>query len=331
MSKIFSMAGAVLLAVILAGEGGAQTAPPPPYKDYPAKPWQFPNGVTWMPDMTYSALPGFRPLKLDIYRPPSTKALPLVLYIHGGAWEGGHPRSGGTYADFPAELAKLAAKGYVVAAASYRLSGEARFPAAVQDVKTALRWLRVRASEYGIDPTRAVIWGASAGGHLAALVGTSCNDPALAPPNAPNASDCVQGVIDWYGISDVKTWATEWDKPGQTEPTRSRLASEHFMGCKIEACSADALKEASPLAHVDASDPPFLIQAGDHDTIVKVNESQDLYAALRAANIPAELVVYPGIDHSLANFPREPNPVNPEVNLKAMEKIAEFLGRTVGR
>jgi acetyl esterase/lipase len=303
---------------MLAAPAGAQTPPPPPFKDYPAKPSAMGGGVTWLPDIAYATVPGFRPLKLDIYRPEaSTRSLPLLVYIHGGAWQAGHPRSGGTFSDFPGLLASFAANGYVVAAISYRLSGEAPFPAALDDVNAALDFLRGHAPQYGIDPAKIVLWGASAGGHLAALAALSCNDRQTPERSAP----CVQGVIDWYGVGDVKTWALE--------TPRGREASEKFMGCKIEACDPALLSRANPHAFIDAGDPPFLIQAGDSDTVVSVETSKSLHAALRAKGVASELVIYAGIEHSLANFPREPNPVNEAVNRRAPEKMLEFLARTV--
>src|SRR4030095_8698842 len=153
---------------------------------------RFPQGsgalgadVESPPELGFSGPPGFRPLRLDLYRPRNSRGvaggLPLVLYVHGGGWQAGHTRHAGAFANWPGVLARLAARGYVVASVEYRLSGEARFPAAIQDVKTAIRWLRSKSTQFGIDPTRAVIWGGSAGGQLAALTATSCNVAALAP------------------------------------------------------------------------------------------------------------------------------------------------------
>ena len=125
-----------------------------------------PTGVVGLADVTYAVIPGFRPLRLDLYLAPgaTNKPHPLVIFVHGGGWQSGHTRHSGAFADWPGVLASLAAKGYVVASVEYRLSGEARFPAAIQDVKSAIRYLRVHSSEYGIDPARAVIWGGSAAG-----------------------------------------------------------------------------------------------------------------------------------------------------------------------
>jgi acetyl esterase/lipase len=145
---------------------------------YPSRTISFPSAVTGLADVTYSNIPGFRPLTLDIYLPSKSgnraAPAPLVLYIHGGGWTNGHSRQSGAFDDWPKVLASLAARGYVVASLNYRLSAEAPFPAAIQDVKSAIRFLWSRSSEYGIDPSKAIVWGGSAGGHLAALAATTC-------------------------------------------------------------------------------------------------------------------------------------------------------------
>ena len=165
----------------------------------------FPGGVAMHRDLVYDAMDGFRPLTLDLYETPSkAKAAPrpLIVFVHGGGWATGDARHLAGFADFPSTLAALAAKGYVVASVNYRLSGEAHFPAAVQDVKSAIRWLRGRATDYNIDASRVMGCVAEAGGQLAAMVGTSCGVNALEPAadarsKTTLASDCVQGVVDW--------------------------------------------------------------------------------------------------------------------------------------
>ena len=159
-----------------------------PEDRYPARHVDFPRGVVGVPDLVYATLPGFRPLHLDLYLPPtgpSNKTHPFVVYLHGGGWQGGHTRQSGAFSSWPTVLASLAARGYVVASVEYRLSSEARFPAAEQDVKAAIRWLRSKASTYGIDKSRGLVWGASAGGQLAALTATSCGVAKLEPVGAP--------------------------------------------------------------------------------------------------------------------------------------------------
>src|SRR5690348_12184364 len=145
----------------------------------------FPDGVVATPSVEYANLAGYRPLLLDVYRQAaggSGHPRPLVVYIHGGGWRHGDSRTTGAFTNFPRVLASLAARGYVVASIDYRLSAEARYPAAVRDVNSAIAYLRLHAREWGIDPTRVVLWGASAGAYLAAMSAATCNDARFAPP-----------------------------------------------------------------------------------------------------------------------------------------------------
>ena len=122
---------------------------------YPQPEVKFAGGVTGLPDLTYSFIPGYRQLKLDMYLPPGkpTGARPLVVYVAGGGWLADRPRNAGPFEDWPGVFVALAKKGYVIASIRYRLSGEARFPAAEHDTKTAIRWLRGNAAKYGIYKT----------------------------------------------------------------------------------------------------------------------------------------------------------------------------------
>src|SRR5437868_2873965 len=126
----------------------------------------FPGGIVMHRDLVYAAMDGFRPLTLDLYQAPSKPKAPpprpLILFVHGGNWAAGDARHLAGFPDFPSTLAALAAKGYVVGSVNYRLSGEAHFPAPIQDVKSALRWLRGHAADYNIDVTRMMVWGAEA-------------------------------------------------------------------------------------------------------------------------------------------------------------------------
>jgi acetyl esterase/lipase len=240
--------------------------------------------------IVYAELEGFRPLELDVYRPaPSEEAggagpSPLLVYLHGGGWRVSHrglpPREtrGWDHGFF----ARLTDAGFVVVAPEYRFSGEARFPAQLDDTVTALGWLRAHAGDLGVDPARTYLWGASAGGHLAALA-------TLAPaPDAPP----VAGVVCWYPITDL--------------PALDHAAADsfeaHLLGGPIGA-HLDAAKAASPVSHVHGGAPPFLLQHGDHDTMVPVDQSVRLAEALDAAGGAVELEIVPGADHVFAGAP----------------------------
>ncbi len=297
-------------------------------KAYPLQVLNFPGGVT-MTEMVYSTPAGFRPLTLDLYLPPGKGfPVPALIFVHGGSWDHGDSRHGGTFGDFPALLASLAARGMVVASIDYRLSGEAKFPAALQDVKSAIRWIRANAGEYNVDDTRIALWGASAGGHLAALAGVTCGVANLEPPTDPKVSkppsDCVQAVIDWYGVTDLETLYSDFGKPA---PDKS--AAGDFLGCEPALCPIGVTRNASPLTYIESMAPPFLIMHGAADTTVSPKQSQTLYDALRAKNVPAELVTYSGVAHDFAPAANtSPGAFDAAVNKQAVEKLEAFLDAT---
>jgi acetyl esterase/lipase len=282
----------------------------------------FPGGVTAHPGLVYSALEGFRPLTLDLYQvPPKAKEppRPAILFVHGGNWVAGDARHQTGFDDFPATLAALAAKGYVVASVNYRLAGEAHFPAAVQDVKSAIRWLRGRATDYDIDTTRMMVWGAEAGGQIAAVVGTSCGVATLEPAGdakskAPMASDCVEGVVDWYGPTDFASW--DADAGRDPEPgAATKLGA--YLGCEPADCAPGLVHTASPLSYIESMSPPFLIQQGASDTMVAPAQSRKLYDALQAQHVPSELIVYPGVGQDFSAG-----------GAKAIADMTDFIAKT---
>ena len=307
-------------------KAAAKPAPAPDFsatKNYPQT-VTFPNGVT-MTEVTYSTMQGFRPLTLDMYQPQGkSDPRPVLVFIHGGNWVGGDSRHDSPFGDFPGLLASIAARGYVVASVNYRLAGEAHFPAAVLDIKTAIRFLRTHAGDYNIDETRFAAWGVSAGGHLASMIAVSCGVTGLEPPSTGNdkpPSDCVQAAIDWCGLIDLETIYTDFDKP---VPDTSVEGA--FLGCEPALCPTEVAHNASPLTYVNAMSPPFLIQHGDADTTVSVKQSQALYDALKAQGVPAELVIYPGVAHMLAK-PGQTGSLafDPVTDLQAIAKLENFL------
>jgi acetyl esterase/lipase len=226
-----------------------------------------------------------------------------------------------------------------VASVEYRLSGEARFPAAIQDIKTAIRWLRAHALDYGIDRSRAIVWGGSAGGQLAALTATSCGAAALEPPapspppgGAPakprpedNESDCVQGLIAWYGIFDFTTLAAQSGASGSVGAAGS--APSQYLGCALASCPATTLAAASAEHYVDSKNPPALLIHGGSDHTVPVQQSRDFYALLKSKGVAVQFVEIPGVDHSFIG----PTPAATRAaSLEALQKSFEFIDRTIG-
>ena len=290
----------------------------------PTPPVLYPGGVQSHRDVIFAQPLGFRPLTLDLYLPPEGGTpKPVVVFIHGGAWRSRTTREGGAIRDFPAVLASVAARKYVVASVSYRFSGEAHFPAAVQDVALAIRWLRTNAGRYHIDTNKFVAWGSSAGGQIAALLGTACGAPAFEPPapkssKGPLPSTCVQGVIDWYGLVDLERDGVDLGKPDVPDYVNT------YLGCALKQCAPGWARSASPFPYIDAKDPPFLIQHGAADITVSPTQSKRLYEALHAAGVPAELVIYPGVSHGFAKVPG--GGPDEAINKQAVDKVLEYLG-----
>jgi len=246
-------------------------------------------------NIEYAAVDGIS-LLLDLYLPDPKPAepVPLVLWIHGGAWRAGSKDT--TYA--PETLGG----DYAVASVDYRLSDVALFPAQIHDVKAAVRFLRANADRFGIDPDRFGAWGSSAGGHLVALLGTTCGDEALEGAVGGNLdqSSCIQAVCDFYGPTD---FAALLDQRG--ENTRRPMPEDHLIGGSVEDLT-ELAELASPIAHVSADDPPFLIMHGSDDGTVPVEQSIALDVALREAGVDSTLIVIEGAGHSIPKTERGP-------------------------
>jgi acetyl esterase/lipase len=250
----------------------------------------YDGGIVGRFDVTYSTVPGYRPLKLNIfYTPNATAPRPAVIWLHGGGWLAGEPLAGTALTgDRDRLLARMARHGYVMVGLTYRLSGEARFPAAVEDVKAAVRWLRANAASYHIDPRRIAVWGASAGGYLAALTGVTCGVADLEGQGAnAGQSSCVQAVIDWFAPIDFQVLLAQ---PGPND------AVKRFLGCEDQ-CPAALLQRSNPLNYIKADAPPFLIMHGDADVLVPMEQSRLLWQGLKARGVAARLETVPGANH----------------------------------
>jgi len=239
-------------------------------------------------DLVYTTHP--RPLRLDLHLPQGTPPFPVVVWVHGGGWQNGDKALGTRH-----HALRQRERGYAVASIEYRLSGEAIFPAQIQDCKAAIRWLRENAPRFGLDPERIAAWGSSAGGHLVALLGTAAGVAALQDPEQGNASqpEVVQAVVDWYGPVDFLLMPAGHHDANSPE---SRL-----LGCDVDDCP-DRVAFASPLTYVDSGDPPFLIQHGSRDAVVDPTQSVLLHGALLAAGVESTHVVLPGAGHGGPEF-----------------------------
>jgi acetyl esterase/lipase len=228
-------------------------------------------------------------LEMDICLPEGTPGpRPGVLFIHGGGW------SGGRRAQFTWHIHELARHGFVAASASYRLSAVARYPAALDDVQCAMRWLRAHAQELQLDPARLGAFGGSAGGHLVACLGTretrSDCEPALR-----GFSSRAQCVVDVHGIHDFHALRDIAD----LEPSVLR-----FLGAKEE--NADAWTDASPIHFVDADTAPMFLAHDPADATVPYGQTVLFAAALVKAARPVEFLPTPGSGHGYCYTPDNP-------------------------
>lgn len=284
---------------------------------FPVQPVIFARGVKAYRDVAYQQLAGYTPQVVDIYVPATKGPHPLVLYIHGGGWVGGHTRHSGALADFPKALAALAAEGFTVASLEYRLSGEAKFPAQLQDAKAALRFLGSHAAKYRTDPARVGVWGGSAGGHLAALTALTCKDTRLDPAAAGHM--CATAAVTWYGVFDFAKMV------GPARPNGDQNVGK-LLDC-AHPCPSEKFASASPVSYIDAKDPPFLLIHGNDDKVVPVAQSQQAEAAFRAAGVPVETIYIPGVDHSFIGA----NPAaTREATLRAVNATFDFFHAKLG-
>jgi len=239
-------------------------------------------------DLEYARV-GAKSLRLDLYLPrrESGARLPVVVWIHGGGWRSGNKSR--------TRAPEVLGDGYAVASINYRLSHEATFPAQIHDCKAAIRWLRAHADRYGLDPERIGAWGSSAGGHLAALLGTSGDVAELEGDVGGNLdqSSRVQAVCDFFGPADLLAVLEPGAWASHGRPTSSVAL---LLGGPV-AERVDLARLASPVTHVSADDPPFLIVHGDQDAVVPLDQSERLYRALTAAGVECTLHVVKGAGH----------------------------------
>ncbi|MCA9181337.1 MAG: alpha/beta fold hydrolase, partial [Planctomycetales bacterium] len=237
-------------------------------------------------DVEYATV-GDQSLKLDLHLPEKSTGSSLIVWVHGGAWRKGSKQ------DMP--LSRLVEAGYTVASVDYRLSPVAPFPAQVHDIKAAIRYLRYFAPNYGVKTDRIAIAGSSAGGHLAALVGVTGDDVSLVGSigNHLNQSSRVSAIVDLYGPTNLMTILQQSTPHGLSvrEP-----ALQLLLGAQPEA-AVKLAKLASPVEHVDSSDPPLLLIHGDQDPQVPINQSHELHGKYEQVELPVEFVVVHGGQH----------------------------------
>jgi len=239
--------------------------------------------------------------KLDLYlpSPPAVRTwekpptggyktkLPLIIWIHGGAWFIGSKDD-----TVPLELLS---EGYAVASINYRLSRDAKFPAQIEDCKAAVRWLRANAARFALDTERFAAFGESAGGYLAAMLGTTGDVKEFDVGENLEQSSRVQAVVDFYGPTDFLQNAFAVANPKTPE-------AQLIGGAILE--NKDKAAKANPIAYVTKTDAPFLIVHGDADKYVPHNQSELLEAALKKANVPTTFYTVKGGGHGGFDDPK---------------------------
>jgi acetyl esterase/lipase len=281
---------AICLLVLL-GMSGSLMAQAPKGSPYPA-------GTDVQKDVAYGS---HARQKLDVFVPKSDKPLPLVIWIHGGGWEAGDK------AGNPA--VSLLAKGYAVAGINYRYSQQALFPAQILDCKAAVRYLRDNAKKYNIDPNHIAVWGASAGGHLSLLMGTTAGVEELEEKS--KTSSRVQAVVDWFGPTDLVKLSPSFVT---TNPITKLIG-----GTTGEKTNLAIL--ANPITHLTKDDAPVLIFHGDKDQLVPLSQSELFDAAMKKLNLECDFVTIKNADHGGKEFQAQ---VSSEANKK---KLVDFLDK----
>ena len=243
----------------------------------------LPPGVTKVADCEY-VRDGHPRHRLDLYLPEHVEErLPVILWVHGGGWITGD-KAGGPAIQF-------ATKGYAVAAMNYRYSQHATFPAQLHDCKAAVRWLRANASAYSLDATHIGAWGASAGGHLVAMLGLTGGIKTLEGDlGNSEQSSRVQAVVDWFGPTDFLTLG----------PRETR--TKFLGGDAIE--HPEKANAASPMRFISSQAPPFFIVHGDEDPLVAYSQSTTFAEALERAGVETTFVTIKGGKHGGSRFAR---------------------------
>lgn len=255
--------------------------------------------------------------KLDVYVPEGAGPFPAVVLIHGGAFMMGD--KGGEANNAKA----LNAKGYVAVSINYRLSGEAQFPAQVHDIKAAVRFIRANAATYRINPLKIGSWGASAGGNLSAMLGTTGGVAELEGAELGNASQSsrVLASVDWFGPINFSTMDAEAQALGFTINTNGTTSPEsRYLGAAVPSVP-DLVAKANPASYITSDDAAFFIQAGSVDRNIPYTQSANFHAALVAAKgaDQASYELLAGAGHGTSEFSTTAN----------LDKVIAFFDKTL--
>jgi acetyl esterase/lipase len=275
---------------------------------------EVPTSVVVRQDIVYLHQDGHR-LSLDLYLPPGGTRRPAILAIHGGSWIGGSRRlfRPSPWIRNPTAV-RMAEEGFVVVAADYRLArpGVPGWPAALDDLREAVRWIRRHADELAIDPSRIAAFGQSAGGHLATMVGTS------AGLRGPDDEARVQAVISFSGPSDLERLPDDRIRSLRHEPVHTFLGPD-------ESRPSEKARDASPIHHVRGDAAPMLLVHGTRDLWVPIAQAEALARALEAAGVRHRLVRVEGARHGFDAVIKDPDLPDPRDRDLLRSEIFAFL------
>ena len=244
--------------------------------------------------------------KLDLYIPEGVGPFPVVIMVHGGGFMFGDKADGAGLTG----VDQLLAAGYAVASINYRLSGEAQYPAQIHDAKAAVRFQRANAATYNLNADKFGAWGASAGGNLISLLGTTCGVEELEGDLGNNdQSSCVQAVVDWFGPIDFLKMQEQLTEAGCSASTDDASSPESkLIGAAIQTVP-EKVALTNPMNYITPDDAPFFIQNGTADCNIPPVQNKNLADALTAV-IGADNVTYSSLDgagHGGSQFETEEN------------------------
>ncbi|MBQ9950847.1 MAG: alpha/beta hydrolase [Clostridia bacterium] len=268
-----------------------------------------PNVVFAKPDGEELAMQILKPM----WKSEDGKGFPLVVFIQGSAWT-----KPNMFWELP-QLSLLTRRGFVIASVTHRSAFTAKAPAFLQDVKTAIRFLRANAEEYDIDKTRVCAWGTSSGGNTALLVGMTGDDPELKLADYSEESDAVNAVVDCFGPTDLNKMMEVQYRMTATDGQQNLFAAL-AGGSTVEECR-EPLKKISPIQYVQPGKdfPPFLMLHGDADPVVLYEDSEALYNRLAECGYEVDLVRVTDAPHE-GNF----------WSMQLLEIIFDFIQKQIG-
>ncbi|MCG7204454.1 alpha/beta hydrolase [Streptomyces arenae] len=268
-------------------------------------------------------------LKLDLTVPKTDGAKPLVVYIPGGGFLTAQKEQGLNRRTYIAE------RGYVVASVHYRTTTDgATYVAGLADVKSAVRYLRAHAGEYGIDPGRVAVWGDSAGGYLAAMAGTTGGVRKFDVGDNLDQSSKVQAVIDDFGPANLSRIGADFDdKTEQANLAAGNMTAKWVYGPdtnKSVAAYTDQVKAADPATYADADDPAFLLYHGDQDRLVSPSQTLALHNALLAKGVDSTRYLITGAGHGDGGVGMPASMTAPWTTRKVVDQLVGFLDDHLG-